>query len=305
MITLAALARLAAEHADDLDRPVAPLRFAGRTLDTDARPAVMGVVNLSRDSTYRESVVTSYDSALRRARVLVAQGADVVDLGAESSDGTAARVGPAEQVARLVPLIRELAADGVVVSVESYEPAAVRAGLEAGARVVNLTGSQHDDLVFALAAEHDAAVVLCHVRGSHARALDPGSDPGSGADDGAPDPFPAMLDGFARRLDAARGRGVPAVTVDPGLGFGFSLADQRARVRLQARVLVQSFRLRRLGVPVCHSMPHSFELFEEQFRTAEGFFTVLAHLGGTGVYRTHEVPHVVAVLDALGELGAH
>ena len=294
MIGLADLARLAAEHADDLGHPVKPLTVAGRTFDTDVAPAVMGVVNLSRDSTYRESVVTSYESALRRARVLVAQGADFVDLGAESSNGTSARVDADEQAARLSPLIRDLSAEGILVSVESYEPTAVRAGLEAGARIVNLTGSDRDAEIFDLAGEFSAAVVLCHVLGSHARALD-------GTDVSA-DPVPAMLEQFERRIDDARNRGVEAITIDPGLGFGFSLTDQRARVRHQAKVLLSSFRLRRLGVPVCHSMPHSFELFEEQFRIAEGFFTVLAHLGGTGVYRTHEVPQIVAVLGALQAL---
>lgn len=297
MIRLADLAALAAEYADDLTHPVAPLRFGGRTLDTDVSPVVMGVVNLSRDSSYRESVVTSADSALRRARVLVAQGADLVDLGAESSNGTSARVDAEAQIAQLVPLIRELAREGVAVSIESYEPATVRAGLEAGAQVVNLTGSHQDAEMFDLAAAHDAAVVLCHVRGPHARDLT-----AAAASTGAADPFPAMLDQFARRLDDARSRGVTALAIDPGLGFGFSLDDQRARARHQTAVLAQTFRLRRLGVPVCHSLPHSFELFEDQFRTAEGFFTVWAHLGGTGVYRTHEVPHVVAVLGALGEL---
>jgi dihydropteroate synthase len=294
VITLRELARLAAEHADDLDRPVEPLRLGDREIDTDTRPAVMGVVNLSRDSTYRESVVTSPESAVRKGRVLAAQGADVVDVGAESSNGTSARVDADRQVATLVPVVRALAESGVTVSVESYEPPVVAACLEAGARVLNLTGSTDDAAMFDLAAEHGASVVLCHILGDHARALD-----GSDVDD---DPFPAMLDSFGRRIDDARARGVRGVAIDPGLGFGFRLDDQRARVRHQASVLLASFRLRRLGVPVCHSLPHSFELFEDQFRVAEGMFAVLAHLGGTGLYRTHEVAQVVAVLEALHAL---
>ena len=294
VITLRELARLAADHADDLDHEVEPLRLGDAEIDTDRRAAVMGVLNLSRDSTYRESVVTSHDSAVRRGRVLVAQGADVVDVGAESSNGTSARVDADQQVARLVPVVRGLAEAGVPVSVESYEPPVVAACLEAGARVLNLTGSTADDAMFDLAAEHDASVVLCHILGDHARALD-GSDVEA-------DPFPAMLDAFGRRIDDARARGVRGIAIDPGLGFGFRLGDQRARVRHQASVLLASFRLRRLGVPVCHSLPHSFELFEDQFRVAEGMFAVLAHLGGTGLYRTHEVPQVVAVLDALHTL---
>lgn len=294
MISLRDLAALAAEHADDLDLPVAPLRVGDRDLDTDTTPAIMGVVNLSRDSSYRESVVTSFDSAVRRGRVLAAQGAHLVDVGAESSNGTSARVDADGQVATLVPVVRALAEAGVVVSVESYEPPVVAACLEAGARVLNLTGSAEDAAMFDLAAEHDASVVMCHILGAHARALD-GSDVEA-------DPVPAMLESFGRRIDDARSRGVRGIAIDPGLGFGFRLGDQRARARHQASVLLASFRLRRLGVPVCHSLPHSFELFEEEFRVAEAVFAVLAHLGGTGVYRTHEVPRVVAVLNALHAL---
>lgn len=291
MITLSALARLASRYADDLDRPVAPLLLGERSLDTDRRPAVMGVVNLSRDSLYRESVVTSLDSAIRRGRVLAAQGADVVDVGAESSRATAARVGPEEQIAGLVPVVRALAEDGIAVSVESYETSVVAAALDAGARVLNLTGSAEDAEMFDLAAEHGATVVLCHVLGPHARALD-----GTGL---GRDPVPGMLDQFERRIADARRRGVRGIAIDPGLGFGFSLDDHRERARQQTLVLLNAFRLRRLGVPVCQSVPHSFELFEEQFRIGEGFFSVLAHLGGAGLYRTHEVPQVVALLDTL------
>ena len=60
------------------------------------------------------------------------------------------------------------------------------------------------------------------------------------------------------------------------------------RAKLKS-VLLNAFRLRSLGVPMCNALPHAFDLFEEQFRTAEGFFAVLAMLGGTGVLRTHEV----------------
>lgn len=293
MISLAALAALATAHADELDRPVAPLRIGDRVIDVDARPAVMGVVNLSRSSTYRESVVTSPESAVRRGRVLAAQGADVVDLGAESSNGGAERVGPDEQLASLLPVVRALTEAGVATSVETYSAQVAREALRAGARLLNLTGSVDDGEVFDLAAEHGAAVVVCHVLGRTARDLD--------REVGA-DPVPELLDALGRRVEDARSRGVGSIAVDPGLGFGFLLSDQRARARHQSAMLLASFRLRALGVPVCQSLPHSFALFEEHFRVAEPVFAVLAHLGGTGLYRTHEVPQVLAVLDAMREL---
>lgn len=296
MIDLASLARLAADHAEDLGHPVAPFRIGDRELDTDVRPAIMGVVNLSQDSSYRESVAPSPEAAVRRGVVLAAQGADVVDVGAESVFDGAVRVGPQEQIRTLVPVVEELAAAGVAVSVESYHPDVVRAVLAAGARLLNLTGSADDDTMFELAAEFDAALVICHVLGTNPRELDDA--------DVDRDPYPALVDALGARVATARDRGVRAgISVDPGAGFGMArLTDPLERVRHQSVLLLQSFRLRRLGVPVCHSLPSGFTYFEDEVRTAEGFFAVLAGLGGTGIHRTHEVPRVRAVLRAMADL---
>jgi len=290
MISLEDLHQLAVKHRDQLREPVAPFGFGGRVFDTDVEPVLMGVVNLSRDSTYRASIAVSVESAVRKGRVLSAQGAQLIDVGAESTRATAAAVSSCEQIRTLVPVIEELAEHDIATSVEGYDAKVVGAGLRAGAAVVNLTGSSHDDTMFALAAEHGAAVVLCHVLGPHARALDGSAVEG--------DPIPAMLDEFDVRIQRARSLGVRDIAIDPGMGFGFRLNDQRDRARYQAAVLLNSFRLRELGVPICHAMPHAFDIFEDQFRSGEGFFAVLAHLGRTGIYRTHEIPLVRAVLDA-------
>lgn len=295
MITLRELARLAAEHAADLDHSVAPFRVGEKVFDTDSRPSIMGVVNLSQDSWYRESIAPSAEAAIRRGIVLAAQGADFVDVGAESVVAGTRRVSAEDQVRTLVPVVEGLAAAGVLVSVESYEPAVVRACLQAGAGLLNLTGSAQDAAMFDLAAEHDAALVLCHVMGANPRELVD--------EEVARDPYPAMLEGFSRRVADARARGVAAgICLDPGVGFGFTSASPLDRVRHQAVVLLNSFRARALGLPICHALPGGLDYFEEETRTAEGFFAVLATLGGTGIYRTHEVPRVRAVLRAMADL---
>jgi dihydropteroate synthase len=296
MISLSALVELAEAFRGDLDLPVAPLLVGRRTFDLDARPVVMGCVNLSRDSTYRESIATSTQSAIRRGRVLAAQGADFVDLGAESSTAKAARVGAKEQVEALVPVVEQLSAEGIIVSAETYDPVVVRACLEAGAQILNFTGSADEDAIFELAAEFGATVVLCHVQGADVRDItDVTVDT---------DPLPGLIDYFGARAELARSRGVDRIVIDPGMGFYYgNLIDPTTRLGHQTRVILNTFRLRRLGLPICHAMPHAFELFEDQFRTAEGFFAVLGFLGGTGVFRTHEVPNVVAVLGALRALG--
>lgn len=295
MISLAALAELAAEGRSSLAAPVSKLAIADRVFDVDDTPLIMGTVNLSRDSTYRESVAVSAESAVRKARVMTAEGAGLVDIGAESSTARAARVTAAQQIASLVPVIEQLAADGILVSVETYEPEVVSAALHAGASVVNMTGIEHQDLMHDLAAEHGATVILCYAGGANVREItDVTVDT---------DPLPGLLEHFAARLDHARSRGVERLVIDPGMGFFYgNLTDPLVRARHQARVLLNAFRLRPLGVPICNALPHAFDLFEENFRSAEGFYAVLAILGGSGVLRTHEVPQVRAVVRAMRTL---
>lgn len=295
MLSLSSLAALAADHADELDQPVAPLRIGEKAYDTDTTPVIMGTVNLSRDSTYRESVAINGESAIRKARVMAAQGAHFIDIGAESSTAKAVRVTADDQIAALVPVIEQLTADGIDVSAETYEPKVVRACLAAGAKVLNLTGSANQAEMFELAAEFDATVILCHVRGDNVRDI---TDVTLDAD-----PFPGIREHFAARIALAYSAGVDRIAIDPGMGFYYgNLVTPTVRVQHQTHVLLNGFRLRALGLPICNALPHAFDLFEDEFRTAEGFFAVLASLGGTGIYRTHEVARVAAVLSAMGIL---
>ena len=77
------------------------------------------------------------------------------------------------------------------------------------------------------------------------------------------------------------------------------MEDGASRVKHQMKTFLNTFRLRELGWPVCHALPHSFETFGEEVRTAESFFAILALLGKTDLLRTHEVSKVKAVIDTL------
>jgi len=296
MISLEALAALARDHGDALGLPVAPVVLGGRAIDSDVEPVIMGCLNLSRDSTYRDSIATTAESAVRRGRTMAAQGAHMVDIGAESTNATAGRVGVERQIDLLTPVISGLADAGVVVSAETYDPEIALASLKAGAGVLNFTGAEHEAEIFDLASDFGATVVLCYVRGADVRQI-------TDVETDDRDAAASLLEHFAPRVAAAREAGVENIVVDPGLGFFYgNLTDPKVRVAYQTRVLLQTFRLRELGLPVCHAMPHAFDLFEDQFRSAEPMFAVLARLGGTGVFRTHEVPQVRAVLGAMQAL---
>jgi dihydropteroate synthase len=109
-----------------------------------------------------------------------------------------------------------------------------------------------------------------------------------------------MREYFARQIEIATRCGAENIFLDPGLGFYYrNLQDSAVRVRHQMSVFLNSFRLRTLGFPICHALPHAFEYFGEEVRCAEPFFAVLAAMGKTDLFRTHEVSRTKAVLDTL------
>jgi dihydropteroate synthase len=292
MLTLEALSSLLDAHRPAAAARVKEFSLGGRMFAFNSAPAVMGVINLSADSWYRESVCLSADAALRRGRVLAAQGADLIDVGAESTLAHAARADDAAQNSMLLPVIRGLRAEGILVSVETYQPAVTRACLAAGASVLNLTAAPRDAEPYRVVAEHDAAVIICFVQGEHVRAV--------GDFDLKQDTLGMMYEYFARQVELAGKAGVEKIFLDPGLGFYYrNLQDSATRVRHQMRTFLGTFRLRTLGFPVCHALPHAFEQFGEEVRCAEPFFAVLAAMGKTDLFRTHEVARTRAVLETL------
>jgi len=292
VLTLEHLAELLENHRAAAAARVKEFSIGGKAFAFNSQPAIMGVVNLSADSWYRESVCLTTESAIQRSRVLAAQGADLIDLGAESTLTHAARVDEAGQNSKLLPVIQALRAEQILVSVETYQPAVTRACLEAGANILNLTGTDRSDELFRLVAEHDAAVIICYVQGKNVREV--------GDFDLSADPIPMLHDYFARQIEIAQRNGVAKIFIDPGLGFYYrNLQDSAVRVRHQMNVFLNTFRLRTLGFPICHALPHAFEFFGDEVRCAEPFFSVLASLGKTDLFRTHEVPRIKAVLDTL------
>src|SRR5205814_2922051 len=204
----------------------------------------------------------------------------------------AARVDDAGQKSNLLPVIKGLRDAGILVSVETYQLAVTRACLEAGANILNLTGVERSDDLFRMVAAHDAAVIICYVQGPNVREV--------GDFDFSADPIGPMRDYFSRQIEIAQRNGVEKIFLDPGLGFYYrNLQDSAVRVRHQMLVFLNTFRLRALGFPICHALPHAFEYFGEEVRGAEAFFAVLAALGKTDLFRTHEVPRTKAVLETL------
>jgi len=292
VLTLEQLAELLKKNRPAASARVKEFPIAGRHFTFNSRPAIMGVINLSPDSWYRESVCLTVQMALQRAKVLAAQGADIMDVGAESTLAHAARLDEATQNSKLLPVIKELRAADIPISVETYSPVVTRACLEAGANVLNLTGTTGTDELYRMVADHAAAAIICYMQGKNVRDV--------GDFDFGADPIEMMREYFARQIEIAQRNGVEKIILDPGLGFYYrNLQDSAVRVRHQINVFLNTFRLRTLGFPICQALPHAFEFFRDEVRCAEPFFAVLAALGKTDLFRTHEVPRIKAVLETL------
>jgi len=285
------LAQLLDENRGAAAVKVREFSLGGRAFAFNSEPSIMGVVNLSADSWYRESVCLSIDQAVQRGKVLAAQGAAIIDIGAESTLAQAARLEARAQQSKLIPVIQGLAQADLIVSAETYQAEVAKACLEAGAKVINLTGVTDAAEIFAMAADHGAGVVICYVQGRNVREV---------GDFDLNQIIPAMHEYFLRQTDLAVKNKLERILIDPGMGFYYrNLQDSAVRVRHQMMTFLHTFRLRALGFPVCHALPHAFEYFGEEVRCAEPFFAVLAALGKTDLFRTHEVPKIKAVLDTL------
>ena len=188
-------------------------RCRDRGFDLRDRPIVMGIVNVTPDSFSDGGRYLEPAAAIAHGRRLVAEGAAIVDLGAESTRPGAAPVPAEEQLRRLLPVLDALAADGACVSVDTASPAVARQALSAGASIVNDVTALGDPEMARVVAEGGAGVVLMHMRGTP-RTMQ--SDPRY--EDAARE----VADWLAARLESARREGVAPerIALDPGIGFG-------------------------------------------------------------------------------------
>lgn len=192
----------------------------------EAGLAIMGIVNVTPDSFSDGGLFTSPGSALAKARKLVADGACIIDVGAESTRPGHTPVSAEEEWARLQPLLATLVAQaGAPVSIDTYKAETARRALQTGVAVVNdVWGLQRDSAMASAVAEAGAAVVIMHNRDDVDAGIDIVSD---------------MQRFFDRSLDLARRAGVPQrhILLDPGVGFGKSREQNYQALRAIPQLL--------------------------------------------------------------------
>jgi dihydropteroate synthase len=206
-------------HVLALTTPPPP--FAGLPA---GRPLVMGVVNVTPDSFSDGGRHFDPAQAIASGHAMLEAGADILDIGGESTRPGAAPVTPEEEQRRILPVIRELA-KAATVSVDTRNAATMRAALEAGAEIVNdVSALRHDPAAARVVAESEAAVVLMHMLGD---------DPRTMQDAIRYDDVAQEVAGFlAARVAWAEAQGIPRarIAVDPGIGFGKRMKENLALI---------------------------------------------------------------------------
>ena len=266
-----------------------------RGLPAMTRCRVMGVLNVTPDSFSDGGRWLDADAAVAHGRQLVTDGADLVDVGGESTRVGAQRVPVEEELRRVLPVVRDLAAEGVPVSIDTMRSKVAEAALQAGAILVNdVSGGRADPSMLRMVANAKVPYVIMHWRG-HSIRMNELATYGNVVSD--------VCTELSQRLDDAVDAGVDAeaIILDPGLGFAKNadhnwalLAHLDVLLRLGRPLLIGASRKRFLGALLADSATDSPRPAAER-DDATAAVTALAAAAGVWGVRVHEIP---ASLDA-------
>jgi dihydropteroate synthase len=258
-------------------------KLAGRELLLGERTLLMGVLNVTPDSFSDGGKYLDPDRAFARAIELEEQGADIIDIGAESTKPGSERVPEAEELRRLVPVLKRLNGKlSVPIAVDTYKSAVAEKALEHGAALINdPSGLTFDAQLARVAAQHDAGLIIAHMRGT----------PETWAKLA---PIKDVMGTIRQDLDASTHRAVRAgverarIAVDPGLGFG-------KRKEQNAEILARLSAFAPLEFPLVVGpsrksfLPQLEKPSEGVLRCATAAAVTAAILGGAHVVRIHDV----------------
>ena len=266
------------------------LKLKAKQLVLGPRPCLMGVLNVTPDSFYDGGRYQKLDQALAQAERMLEEGADIIDVGGQSSRPGSDELPPEEELARVIPVVGKLVAmSDVPVSIDTYRSDIAERALDAGAELINdITALRGDEKMAALAASRDVPVVLMHMQG---RPKTMQQDPSYR------DLMSEICLYLRQSIELACDAGVSGeqLVVDPGIGFGKTVADNLeiiARLRelasLGRPILIGPSRKSFIGAVL--DQPAE----ERLLGTAASL--VLARARGAHIFRVHEVKEAKEVL---------
>ena len=258
---------------------------------------VAGVLNVTPDSFYDGGKNSDLGSALSHARRMIEDGADIIDIGGESTRPDSSYVSADEEKLRVIPVIKELSKEThIPISIDTYKAEVAEEAIKAGAQIINdISGLQADDEMARVAAENNTPIIIMHIKGHpHDFPKDPVYD----------NLIPEIISFFERRIEDAVNSGIAHnnIIIDPGIGFGKKPEHNMAILRQ-----LNDFKCLNLPIMVGTSrksfISNVLELSDEQnLPTSDARLTgtlvtlIIAVINGANIVRVHDVREAVQAI---------
>ncbi len=194
-------------------------KIAGKTFDFNKKKFLMGILNVTPDSFSDGGLYANTESALKHAEKMLEEGADIIDIGGESTRPGAEKVDAEEEKRRVIPVISEIRKQfpDAMISIDTYKAEVAEKAIKAGANIINdISGLRFDEKMKFVAKEYDVPVIVMHIKGT--------------PKDMQKNPFyedviRELLDYFEERINTLESFGINKIIIDPGIGFGKRVSD--------------------------------------------------------------------------------
>jgi dihydropteroate synthase len=261
------------------------------------KPLVMGILNITKDSFYPESRLQNIDAVKKKADLMISEGVDILDIGAQSTRPGSKRLSAKEELIKLLPAIETLIHDylEIIISVDTYQAQVAKECIQAGAAIINdISGGEMDKEMIPTVAEFKVPFVCMHIKGV----------PETMQDDTTYEELTKdVLDFFIQKIYECKQAGIRDVIIDPGFGFGKNLYQN-----LQLLKNLATFKM--LGKPIMTGVSRKSTIYKTLGITAEEalngttVLNTIALLNGSSIIRVHDVKEAkeaLALLDAYNE----
>jgi dihydropteroate synthase len=266
-------------------------------LEIGRKTLVAGILNVTPDSFHDGGRYNDLKSALTRARIMIEDGADIIDIGGESTRPDSSYVSADEEMLRVIPVIKELSKEThIQISIDTYKAEVAEEAIKAGAQIINdISGFQADDEMARVAAENNTPIIIMHIKGHpHDFPKDPVYD----------NLIPEIISFFERRIEYAVKSGIAHnnIIIDPGIGFGKRPEHNIAILRqlndfkcLNLPIMIgtsrKSFISKVLELSDEQNLPKSDSILAGTLVTL-----IIAVINGANIVRVHDVRETVQAI---------
>ncbi|MBN2857701.1 MAG: dihydropteroate synthase [Candidatus Delongbacteria bacterium] len=259
--------------------------------DTEKKPLIMGILNVTPDSFSDGGMYEDADSAAERCMQMISEGADIIDIGGESSRPGSKRVSSNDEIERIVPVIKRIREQSdVCISVDTYKADVAEAALTEGADMINnIYGAEPCPDLLRIAASHSAGLCLMHMRGEPGTMQDE-----TGYCDIINEIYSALRDSYEKALLA--GISGDSIIIDPGIGFGKSVEGNLSLIRNIGY-------FKSIGCPVLIGVSRKSFIGKILDNDTEGRLTgtiaanTAAYIFGAEIFRVHDVKENAEALN--------